>query len=626
MVTDVAAVRPRVVSPVTGETILLEEALRDWIERREPRIVQVIGPYGAGKSTALRHAEATLPSASGIRFLDDPDSVEVSASALQAMVVCGSMVPLAKHLAIGGVTWLQLAPWGEDEFIEYLLSAHHDQCASVIGRIVAAPDRQLLQGNPELSRLVLDRMAADESLCSIRDALLQEVYSHLTSPAFANRFQEFAVDFWCEWPKAAQTDAQDFLDWCPQPLSRLLRHRPVQDSLVAIAAKRMVAMLAANERCEFLQKQLPHELIREIGAQLDEPSRAALIDVSESRKSLQNQSTAASILVAADPNWRPTRKRFPHLVAAYLAGARWRGIDLSERRLERVDFSRADLRDAKLDGATAKSAQFRAALLDSASMTKIAAERADFTRARLTHVHAEDARFRRANFEGADLSDGLFNSAVFFKANLVGARFCRADLTMANLKGAEIEDADFTGSNLTAAFLGRLKLSTAHFSGARFAYALLSECDLELMHLPAADFEGANLSKALLTGSVIPGGNFQKADLRAAALAEIEWEGADLRNADLRECTFHMGSSRSGLLFTPIASEGTRTGFYTDDLNEQHFKAPEEIRKANLCGADLRGALIDKTDFYLVDLRGATYEPAQRLHFERCGAILDDRG
>ncbi|MHC4404061.1 MAG: pentapeptide repeat-containing protein [Planctomycetota bacterium] len=55
------------------------------------------------------------------------------------------------------------------------------------------------------------------------------------------------------------------------------------------------------------------------------------------------------------------------------------------------------------------------------------------------------------------------------------------------------------------------------------------------------------------------------------------------------------------------------------------FKSPEEIRKANLRGADLRGAAIADVDFYLVDLRDAHYTPEQAEHFRRCGAILADR-
>ncbi len=88
----------------------------------------------------------------------------------------------------------------------------------------------------------------------------------------------------------------------------------------------------------------------------------------------------------------------------------------------------------------------------------------------------------------------------------------------------------------------------------------------------------------------------------------------------LRQCP--LGSTRSGKVGSPYASHGTRTGFYTDDYDEQGFKSPEEIRKANLCGADLRGAIIDGVDFYLVDLRRAKYDEKQAAHFRRCGAIL----
>ena len=123
----------------------------------------------------------------------------------------------------------------------------------------------------------------------------------------------------------------------------------------------------------------------------------------------------------------------------------------------------------------------------------------------------------------------------------------------------------------------------------------------------------------------MPQADFQWADLRGAGLAGVEWERADLRHADLREASSFLGSSRSGLVGSPLACEGSRTGFYTDDFDEQTFKSPEEIRKANLRGADLRGAKIDRVDFYLVDLRKAKYTRKQAEHLQRCGAILSKR-
>jgi uncharacterized protein YjbI with pentapeptide repeats len=123
----------------------------------------------------------------------------------------------------------------------------------------------------------------------------------------------------------------------------------------------------------------------------------------------------------------------------------------------------------------------------------------------------------------------------------------------------------------------------------------------------------------------MPRANLRGASLRGAGLAEVDWEGADLRGADLREAAFHLGSSRSGLVGSPIACEGSRTGFYVDEYNEQDYRSPEEIRKANLVGTDLRGAHLEGVDFYLVDLRGARIDPCHVPHLRRCGAILELR-
>src|SRR5262249_43650028 len=189
----------------------------------------------------------------------------------------------------------------------------------------------------------------------------------------------------------------------------------------------------------------------------------------------------------------------------------------------------------------------------------------------------------------------------------------------------KLEGADFTGANLTEAVLSGLCLRTATWDGACFTNAKLAGADLESLSLPGAEFTGATLRGALLTGSVMPGARFNLADLRGTGLADVDWEGVDLRAADLRGCSCHMGSSRSGLVGSPIASEGSRTGFYTDEFDEQTYKAPEEIRKANLCGADLRGANIEGVDFYLVDLRGALFDANQEEHLRCCGAILEAR-
>jgi fluoroquinolone resistance protein len=145
------------------------------------------------------------------------------------------------------------------------------------------------------------------------------------------------------------------------------------------------------------------------------------------------------------------------------------------------------------------------------------------------------------------------------------------------------------------------------------------------MKLPNANFSGADFRKALLTGSIMPGANFRGAQFFSAGLAEVEWEGADLRGADFRRAAFHLGSSRSGLVGSTIASEGSRTGFYTDDYNDQDFKSPEQIRKADLRGVDLRGANIQGVDFYLVDLRGAKLDADQHAQLRQTGAILESR-
>jgi uncharacterized protein YjbI with pentapeptide repeats len=209
-------------------------------------------------------------------------------------------------------------------------------------------------------------------------------------------------------------------------------------------------------------------------------------------------------------------------------------------------------------------------------------------------------------------------------ANLEGATLRRALLADCDFRGACLENADLRGANLRGANLSRQNLRTARLAGAMMEKANLCGADLEYIDWPEARLAAAHMSGAYLTGSRLVRADLRGAKLDGTGLAEIEWDDADLRSADLRGCSFHMGSSRSGLVDSPYPCHGSRTGFYTNDYEERSYKSPEQIRKASLCGADLRDALIKGVDFYLVDLRGAKYDTQQERHFRRCNAILEN--
>ncbi len=178
--------------------------------------------------------------------------------------------------------------------------------------------------------------------------------------------------------------------------------------------------------------------------------------------------------------------------------------------------------------------------------------------------------------------------------------------------------ADCSGTELVG-----VDLRTAQLQGAHLDYADLRLANLAETTLPALSARRTNFGRADLTATRWPHANLGGASFVDAALADVDWQGAVLRHADFRNATFHLGSTRCGHVGSPIAGEGSRTGFYTDESYEHSFRAPEEVRKANLCGVDLRGAKVDGVDFYLVDLRGAQLDRTQVPWLRRCRAILD---
>lgn len=634
-----AGVRPRVLSNVFSEPVLVEDAVRPFIEQAAwqhgaTRFVCLHGTAGMGKSWALKHLAKCFSDATHVFFDDDPDPDELASFWAFALVIYARTQPVEiNHAAV-----FQLAPWTDDDLIEYLLARHPTQCRSVMQRVLQASDRAALRGHPETWSRVLDAFAADPSLSSLRQAVLRQLELDAYSPdvreligqlclaaSLASQEGKAAVLFHkLREKKLPEVPNSLSLPWC-----RLL-----------VAARYLADHIEAGHIDKDLSLAWPRDLVAEVAAFLPSTDQTIkrLVQVMSSTES-DRHSNVASLLHALNIGWRPERfqrslasqllKRstkslyLPALAGAFLAKAQWPKIDLRQLDLNCADLSGADLSEASLQaagfqGANLRGSRLQSAALDCSNLNNACLSEADLSLARGIKAQSQSADLSHANLSHADFTDAKFDLADLSFANCQWTLFTNVHFVRTLLVGTDLSDAICD----EAEFL-EVDFREAKLLGACFHVAGLKNCNFEDIHWPDAQLPAANLTGSMLTGSIMPRANFHRAILCNTGLAEIQWENADLREADLREATFHMGSSRSGLINSLTPMEGSMTRFYTDDITQQGFKTPEEIRKANLRGADLRGANIDGVDFYLVDLRDALLDPDQRRYAAERGAILD---
>lgn len=603
-----AAVRPRFISATTGDALSLEDSILELFTHFRTGVVEITGPSGAGKTFALQHLAAVLPDGLALAFLRRDEFSNSETFGFSAVIeVDVNSAPLP-----GRIARFSLAPWGTDEFIEYLLARFPNHCSSVIGRLSSASDRHLLNGRPELCSITLDRMAEDPTICSVSDALKAEIL-HLVDGDLSRLLEarKRPPD-----GKADLTNVSTNVD--TQKLQRLLRHESIR--LFAAALQLAEALNCGDSSllhgkhvslCKEIASFLSDDGVRCVRAELQRPETQRIHPV------------LASILLQLDPTWRPDRAIQRNLRSAMLTRANWSGLSLRSVELTGSDLRDAQLVRANLTLATAVATNFRRSNLRNAVFGRIHATGACFASCNLTGVLATNGSFRGADFACANAARGRFLRAIFTEADLTECCFRNAAMRQCGFHLANLTLTDFSDADLTAARLTNVALQSTILTGTILEHAVLDSSDLEFVDLPSARFSGASLATAILTASSMPNGDFRNSRLTNAYLAEIDWPGADLQNSDLRGCTFHMGSSRSGLVSSDLASEGSRTGFYANGYDDHLYKPPEEIRAANLCNADLRGANITGVDFYRVDLRGAKYDRKQRAQLVSTGAILE---
>lgn len=623
LVPEFAPVRPRVRGTGDESSRLLEELVDEYADDYPSGIVWLLGSEGAGKTTALAHLAAVFADDDRFTFVDDSDQFVEETQCRQFVEQSGeSLVIAARAQPVStGHRVFRLEPWSVDELVEYLLHANREQCEDVMRRLGPATS---VCRNPEIARTVLDEMLADPDVCDFWGAIDTSIRRQLNSDRQLKKACEVCLAAEQDASKSVRSPISNQRRF-PAGVQRLLRHREVQ---LPLAARQLADELKARRRVRALESQLSLALVEAVGdlARADEDVQAGLAKVLRSRSDGKNHAMAASILVAVDSTWRPTPPTPPargrDYAGAYFSRVDWPEISLRHAHLQLAEFHEANLASANFDEAILVETDFVEANLRAASLQRSLATGADFDRADLCDAilcgcKLDDASCTSTNFSNVDLTKASLQAANLQRANLRGAT-----LTRALLVGANVDRADITDCELRRIDARRVDFRTATLRGADFKQAWLNQCNFEDVHWPHAQLSEACLRGAFLTGSMLHRGNLHRADLSEARLAEIDWQDADLTGANLSNATFHMGSSRSGLVDSPIASEGSRTGFYTDDLEELYFKSPEEVRKANLCGADLRGADITNVDFYLVDLRRAKLDPNQRAQASRTGAIM----
>jgi uncharacterized protein YjbI with pentapeptide repeats len=606
----IAEVAPRFRSPITGESLLLSDYVQELLAKRKPTIVRL---HGEGKTTALRHLAAKFQDWQGVERELELEDETISMSDSDPIVIV--RISTASRADVE----LRLSPWTRDDFIEYLLAAHPHQCKAVMLRLQHA-NLNFAGGSPEIWRMILDRMALEPLKQDVPQLVLAELINLIP------RYEDVGL-LADEMLKGSEqkTELPSLLSQQQLAVQRLLRNRDVRNLFLT---RRFYERIESGDLESLLNNKYDRDFLLQVSAGLRR-NRDGVFKLEHCFSALPEIASAncATLLRHANPGWRPTGKAL-YLSGACLDGAFWPDIQLERADLRGTSLVEAVLTGARLISARIGGADFSDANLTNANLSLIGQKRprgffekrekqkdtrqaqpGEPTRASLVRANLTNAKLANCLFRSTDFSHAVMQKVIADASHFLFCNFSLADLTDASFVSARLFDVVW---------------SDVKFDRCSFYEAVFERVNFENKVAISVDFRNVDFNGCLMNGSSFRRTTFAGAILADCRMAEIDWEQCDLKRADLRGCTFHLGSSRSGLVDSPYPGHGSKTGSYTDEFGEQYFKTPEMIRKANLCGADLRGAKIDGVDFYLVDLREAKFDAGQLDQLVSTGAILSD--
>lgn len=183
-------------------------------------------------------------------------------------------------------------------------------------------------------------------------------------------------------------------------------------------------------------------------------------------------------------------------------------LDLSGKRLNKLDFSGMDLTRTKLTSARINGCNFRAANVSAVSLDGAWALKSDFRDAKFIGTSLFQTQMMDAQLDGADFSNAM-----------VGADMSRASITNAKFIDAMLApDLTNQSMGLMRGVLKSARLDGASFKGANLRRSAFEFASLKGVDFEGADLQGAELSGADLTGANVAGANLTKADVNGAKL------------------------------------------------------------------------------------------------------------
>lgn len=517
-----------------------------------------------------------------------------------------------------------IAPWDRDDLIQFMLATRPTHCGSILGRI-PSETFGLVRGGVSLWNGIVETMFSSPAENDFHRILVLMLRSRLpaAAPTVGHDTMKWLGDqLLSAYSQASKSQMGDAIDKLA-----MLSDDPVYQSLLSISTLRLrIASERFAERLRqsnksILQAGHKSKLIIDVSKRL----QGDLLVADFLKKCVYGKyaSTAVSILSQIDPTWKPTKGKDYKFQNAYLSGASWAGSYLEGAKFGGATLTNMCLDESVLNDSILHFAQCDGVSMEDSCLRAVKANNASFVDSNFCRAEMRATSWQDCNFSRADFGNALLDESAFVRCDLRDTNFRsavanRAQFCECNLRGSEFSDAElgsalFQGLDLRGTVWCRTNLNKTNLERAILDSLSMDQCNL---------YE-ANLFEANLSGTRMKETSLLRANLANTKLGDIDWENCDLREANLTGATFHYGSTRAGIVGSPYPSHGTRTGFYTDDREELHFKEPELVRKASLVGCDLRGARFHGVDFYLVDLRGAILDTMQRSLLASAGAILD---